>query len=215
AGHRPAGRADPGPDPALVPGGPVRRPPGAPTAPGGGPARGRAGLAAGRAHPRRGRRVGRPGDGAHRPLLGAGGARAAGREHPRRRPGCRRAVRPGLARAPPLRAALLVGLPGAADRPAHRARHRAHRAGPHRGLAVLAGALLGQLADAPDTGVIAGQAAATVLWLVIAAALIQHGLRHASVGRTAGLALAALGVAKLLIFDLAFLDGIARVLSFI
>ncbi|WP_084342617.1 DUF2339 domain-containing protein [Janibacter corallicola] len=83
------------------------------------------------------------------------------------------------------------------------------------GLAVLAGALIGQLADAPDTGVIAGQAAATVLWLVIAAALIRHGLRHASVGRTAGLALAALGVAKLLIFDLAFLDGIARVLSFI
>ena len=83
------------------------------------------------------------------------------------------------------------------------------------GLAVLAGALLGQLADVPGTGVIAGQAAATVLWLVIAAASIQHGLRHSSVGRTAGLALAALGVVKLLVFDLAFLDGIARVLSFI
>ncbi len=83
------------------------------------------------------------------------------------------------------------------------------------GLAVLAGALLGQLADAPDTGFIAGQAAATLLWFVIAAALIQHGLRHSSVGRTAGLLLAALGVVKLLVFDLAFLDGIARVLSFI
>ena len=57
--------------------------------------------------------------------------------------------------------------------------------------------------------------AATLLWLGTAAALLLHGLRGSTVAVPAGLAIAAVSVGKLLFFDLAFLSGIARVLSFI
>ncbi len=80
---------------------------------------------------------------------------------------------------------------------------------------VLVGALLGQLVDDAGAGFITGQAGATVLWLTIAAALVLRGLRRSDVALPAGLVLVAVSVAKLLFFDLAFLDGLARVLSFI
>lgn len=80
---------------------------------------------------------------------------------------------------------------------------------------ILLGVLLGQLLGDPRSGFTAGQAGATVVWLGIAAALLLLGLRGSSVAVPAGLALAAFSVGKLLLFDLAFLSGIARVLSFI
>ena len=80
---------------------------------------------------------------------------------------------------------------------------------------VLAGVLAGSLVDAPRGGFTAGQTGATLLWLMTAAALLLRGWRGSSVAVPAGLAVAACSVGKLLVFDLAFLDGIARVLSFI
>lgn len=81
--------------------------------------------------------------------------------------------------------------------------------------AILGGVLVGHLLDDPHGGFTAGQTAATLLWLGTAAALLLHGLRGSTVAVPAGLAIAAVSVGKLLFFDLAFLSGIARVLSFI
>ena len=83
------------------------------------------------------------------------------------------------------------------------------------GSAILLGSLLGQLVDNPHGGFTAGQTGATLLWLLTAAFLLLRGLRGSSVAVPAGLAIAAFSVGKLLLFDLAFLSGIARVLSFI
>ncbi len=83
------------------------------------------------------------------------------------------------------------------------------------GSAILLGALLGQLAGDARGGFTAGQTGATLLWLLTAAFLLLRGLRGSSVAIPAGLAIAAVSVGKLLLFDLAFLSGIARVLSFI
>lgn len=83
------------------------------------------------------------------------------------------------------------------------------------GAVILVGVLVGQLVDNPHGGFTAGQTGATLLWLVTAAFLLLRGLRGSSVAVPAGLAIAAVSVAKLLLFDLAFLNGIARVLSFI
>lgn len=83
------------------------------------------------------------------------------------------------------------------------------------GAAILLGVLGGQLVDSPRGGFTAGQTGATLLWLGTAAFLLLRGLRGSSVAVPAGLAIAAFSVGKLLLFDLAFLDGIARVLSFI
>lgn len=80
---------------------------------------------------------------------------------------------------------------------------------------ILAGILLGGLAGDPGSGFTAGQAGATVLWLVTAAVLLLRGLRGTTSAVPAGLAITALSVGKLLFFDLAFLDGIPRVLCFI
>lgn len=83
------------------------------------------------------------------------------------------------------------------------------------GSVVFLGVLAGRLLDDPEGGFIAGQAGATVVWMVIAAALLLRGLRGSTFAIPAGLALAAFSVGKLLLFDLSFLGGIARVLSFI
>lgn len=83
------------------------------------------------------------------------------------------------------------------------------------GTVIIAGVLLGALADDPRGGFTAGQTGATVLWLATAAVLLLRGLRGSTVAIPAGLTITALSVGKLLFFDLAFLDGIPRVLSFI
>lgn len=83
------------------------------------------------------------------------------------------------------------------------------------GTVIIAGALLGDLADDARGGFTAGQTGATVLWLATAAVLLLRGLRGSAFAVPAGLAITALSVGKLLFFDLAFLDGIPRVLSFI
>lgn len=67
-------------------------------------------------------------------------------------------------------------------------------------------------------GFVAGHTLATVTWMVAALVLLGKGLsrsRLAVVARVAGLVLAAAAVAKLLLFDLAALDGILRVSGFI
>ncbi|MEO9222409.1 MAG: DUF2339 domain-containing protein, partial [Mycobacteriaceae bacterium] len=69
----------------------------------------------------------------------------------------------------------------------------------------------------PD-GFVAGHTVATVTWMVTALVLLGKGLSHARLAvaaRVAGLGLAAASVAKLLLFDLAALDGILRVTGFI
>lgn len=83
------------------------------------------------------------------------------------------------------------------------------------GAAILGGVLVGQLLDDPRGGFTGGQTTATLLWLGTAATLLLRGLRGSSVAVPAGLAIAAFSVGKLLLFDLAFLSGVARVLSFI
>jgi uncharacterized membrane protein len=83
------------------------------------------------------------------------------------------------------------------------------------GSVVLLITLVGQLVDDPRGGFTAGQAGATVVWMAIAAVLLLRGLRGSSFAVPAGLALAAVSVGKLLLFDLSFLGGLARVLSFI
>ena len=78
---------------------------------------------------------------------------------------------------------------------------------------VSAGVLL-PIAD----GFVAGHTTATITWMVAVMVLLGKGLsraRLAIVARVAGLALAAAAVAKLLLFDLAALDGILRVSGFI
>jgi len=81
---------------------------------------------------------------------------------------------------------------------------------------VSAGVLL-PIAD----GFVAGHTTATITWMVAAMVLLGKGLSRARlaivaiVARVAGLALAAAAVAKLLLFDLAALDGILRVSGFI
>ncbi|KRE36035.1 hypothetical protein ASG73_15370 [Janibacter sp. Soil728] len=83
------------------------------------------------------------------------------------------------------------------------------------GSVVLLITLVGQLVDDPRGGFTAGQAGATVVWMAIAALLLLRGLRGSTFAIPAGLALAAVSVGKLLLFDLSFLGGLARVLSFI
>lgn len=79
--------------------------------------------------------------------------------------------------------------------------------------AVLAGVLLA----GEDAGFRGGHATATVLWMLSSIGLLVLALRHRT--RTAlagaGLTLAALAVTKLLVFDLAALDGFYRVLTFL
>ncbi|MGZ4553985.1 MAG: DUF2339 domain-containing protein, partial [Mycobacteriaceae bacterium] len=67
-------------------------------------------------------------------------------------------------------------------------------------------------------GFVAGHTTATVTWMVAALVLLGKGLtrgRLAVVARVSGFVLAGAAVAKLLLFDLAALDGILRVTGFI
>jgi hypothetical protein len=63
-------------------------------------------------------------------------------------------------------------------------------------------------------GFVAGHAVVTVSWTLVALVLLARGLRRPAV-RVAGLVLVAAAVAKLLLFDLVALDGLARVAAFL
>lgn len=77
--------------------------------------------------------------------------------------------------------------------------------------AVLSAALL----IAPDrTGFVVGHAVITVSWTVAAIALLLLGARSAAL-RAVGLVLVGAAVVKLIAFDLATLDGLARVTAFL
>ncbi|HNQ08552.1 MAG TPA: DUF2339 domain-containing protein, partial [Tetrasphaera sp.] len=81
-------------------------------------------------------------------------------------------------------------------------------------LAVVAGDAM----DRPAGGFVVGHGLATLLWAAGAAYLLMHGLRRgrdAAIALRAGLMLAAAAVAKLVLFDLATLDGIVRITAFI
>ena len=83
------------------------------------------------------------------------------------------------------------------------------------GVVVTGSVVGGAVADSPGGGFTVGQTGATVLWLTTAAALLLRGLRGSSVAVPAGLTITGLALIKLVFFDLAFLDGVPRVLSFI
>jgi uncharacterized membrane protein len=76
---------------------------------------------------------------------------------------------------------------------------------------VLCGALL---VSQTVTGFLFGHSIVTVSWTVAALVLLVRGIDRKSL-RVAGLVLVGAAVAKLLLFDMAALDGIARVLAFI
>jgi len=81
--------------------------------------------------------------------------------------------------------------------------------------AVTAGVLIG----GADGGFLAGHMAATICWIVMAAALFIYAARLVKNERSlpigGGLALVAAAMAKLFLFDLGTLDGIFRVVVFI
>ncbi|GAY11118.1 hypothetical membrane protein [Pseudonocardia sp. N23] len=67
----------------------------------------------------------------------------------------------------------------------------------------------------PDRGgFVAGHAVVTVSWTVLALVLLARGIRNTPL-RIAGLVLVAAAVAKLILFDLVSLDGLARVGAFL
>ena len=67
----------------------------------------------------------------------------------------------------------------------------------------------------PDrSGFLFGHAVITVSWTVAAIALLLRGIRSAAL-RAVGLVLVGAAVLKLILFDLAFLDGLARVIAFL
>ena len=78
----------------------------------------------------------------------------------------------------------------------------------------------GVLVGGTGAGFLAGHMVATICWIAMAAALFVYALRltnreRRAVPITAGLALTAAATAKLFLFDLATLDGISRVATFI
>ena len=83
------------------------------------------------------------------------------------------------------------------------------------GLSVTAGVLIGAWLKATGTGFLAGHAAATVIWMMAAAWLLMHQRSDRRSTRTLGMAIAALAVGKLLLFDLSTLDGVSRVVAFV
>lgn len=83
---------------------------------------------------------------------------------------------------------------------------------------VAAGVLLGRMLDNPSGGFRAGHALATILWMATAVWLLGIGLRRArdtTLSVWIGLALAAISVGKLFLYDLAVLSGIWRVVAFL
>ena len=63
-------------------------------------------------------------------------------------------------------------------------------------------------------GFVAGHAAVTVSWVIVALVLLARGIRRPAL-RVAGLVLVAAAVGKLVPFDLVALDGLARVAAFL
>ena len=76
---------------------------------------------------------------------------------------------------------------------------------------VIAGVLL---ASPTRAGFVAGHAVVTVSWVIVALVLLARGVRRPAL-RVAGLVLVAAAVAKLVLFDLVALDGLARVGAFL
>jgi uncharacterized membrane protein len=64
------------------------------------------------------------------------------------------------------------------------------------------------------TGFTAGHALVSVSWTVVALILLARGI-HKPVLRIAGMVLVGVAVAKLVLFDLVALDGLARVAAFL
>ncbi|NHA67937.1 DUF2339 domain-containing protein [Phycicoccus flavus] len=78
------------------------------------------------------------------------------------------------------------------------------------------GTLAGAIAGAALLGFTVGHALATVVWMVAAAALLLRSRERGSdLALRCGLALVAVAVAKLFLFDLASLDGVVRSVAFI
>lgn len=77
----------------------------------------------------------------------------------------------------------------------------------------------GVLIAGPAGGFLAGQMAATICWIAMAAALFGYAARRPRTDRSlpigAGMALVAAAVTKLFVFDLGTLDGMFRVAAFI
>jgi uncharacterized membrane protein len=73
---------------------------------------------------------------------------------------------------------------------------------------------LAELVSPTRTGFVTGHALVTVSWTVLAIVLLARGI-HRPALQIAGLVLVAAAVAKLLLFDLVALDGIARVAAFL
>ena len=89
----------------------------------------------------------------------------------------------------------------------------------HRRAVVLAWLLglviaLALLVAPSRSGFVAGHAVVTVSWVVVALVLLARGVRRPAL-RVAGLVLVAAAVAKLVLFDLVALDGLARVGAFL
>ncbi len=87
------------------------------------------------------------------------------------------------------------------------------------GMGVLYGAAATTLAVAllalpSRTGFLTGHVVITVSWTVAALLLLARGLTSLPL-RTAGMSLVGAAVAKLVLFDLAMLDGVARVIAFL
>lgn len=77
---------------------------------------------------------------------------------------------------------------------------------------------MGTSISGSETGFVAGHGAATIVWMLAATAALAFGLTHRERARIAlgiGLTLTAAAVAKLFLFDLATLGGVARVVAFI
>ncbi|GAA5123795.1 DUF2339 domain-containing protein [Pseudonocardia adelaidensis] len=73
---------------------------------------------------------------------------------------------------------------------------------------------LALLASDDRTGFTAGHALVTVSWTAVALVLLARGVRRPAL-RIAGMVLVAAAVAKLVLFDLVALDGLARVAAFL
>ena len=83
---------------------------------------------------------------------------------------------------------------------------------------VAVGVLLGGRWAEPALGFVVGQALATVSWMLAAGWLLLRSLaqgRYADLALRGGLALAAVSVAKLFLYDLAALSGMVRSVAFI
>jgi hypothetical protein len=73
---------------------------------------------------------------------------------------------------------------------------------------------LALLVSPSRAGFVAGHAVVTVSWVVVALVLLARGVTRPAL-RVAGLVLVGAAVAKLLLFDLVALDGLARVAAFL